>query len=298
MKEIVIISGKGGTGKTTLTGAFAVLAGKSVLADCDVDAADLHLIIQPEIEQKSPFISGNEAVINNQICINCEKCFNYCRFEAIAPLADGTLRVDSSSCEGCGACLQLCPVSAIEFPAQLCGHYFHSATAYGPMVHAELAIGAENSGRLVTLVRKEAAKIAKERALDLIIVDGPPGIGCPVIASITGADAVVLVAEPSLSGLHDLKRVAQLSQHFNLPLYLCINKWDLNPQLSGELEEWILARGGTLLGRIAYSKESTRAQIAGKTIVENGESRLKSEVEAVWNRLYEETILQRKPVNR
>lgn len=298
MKEIVVISGKGGTGKTTLTGAFAALAGKAVIADCDVDAADLHLIIHPERESKSPFISGNEAVINSELCINCQKCLNYCRFEAIEAVTEGALRVDSGTCEGCGACLQVCPVSAIDFPARLCGHYFHSSTKYGPMIHAELAIGAENSGRLVTLVRNEAAKAAKEQSLELIIVDGPPGIGCPVIASITGAGAVVLVAEPSLSGVHDLKRVARLSQHFNLPLYLCINKWDLNPQLSGELEEWIMQRGGTLLGRISYSREFTEAQIAGKTIVESGESKLKSEVEAVWQRLYEEVILNKKPVNR
>lgn len=296
MKEVVVISGKGGTGKTSITGALAALSTNIVLADCDVDAADLHLIIPPEIKRKIPFISGHEAVIRSEKCIGCEECLNYCRFEAIGHKADGTLEVDSSACEGCGACLQLCPVSAIDFPEQNCGHYFHSRTAYGPMVHAELAIGAENSGRLVSLVRKEAAKVAKEENAEILIVDGPPGIGCPVIASITGADAVVLVAEPTLSGVHDLKRVIELTAHFNLPLYLCINKWDLNPEQSDELERLVQKKGGTLLGRVSYSQKFTKAQIAGKTIVENGESKLKSEVEAIWKRLHEEILLNKKPV--
>ena len=286
MKEIVIVSGKGGTGKTSIAASFAALAEKAVTADCDVDAADLHLILNPKIEKEIEFISGNEAIIDPEKCNACGKCEELCRFDAISlNISSGKYEVDAPSCEGCSVCVHFCPVNAIAFPECKCGDWYISETRFGPMVHAKLGIAAENSGKLVSLVRNKAKKIAEETNASLVIVDGPPGIGCPVIASITGADAVVAVTEPTLSGAHDLMRVLSLAKFFEVRAYLCINKWDINPELSDKIESDAQKEGVTLLGRISYDPEVTKAQIAAKSVVEHKTGIAASEIETSWKTL-------------
>lgn len=288
MKEFVIISGKGGTGKTSLTACFAALAKNAVLADCDVDAADLHLVIEPEVKESSVFISGNEAIINPETCIACGKCKKLCRFDAISETANGIMEIDPASCEGCGVCVHFCPVQAIDFPKRKCGDWFISKTRFGSMVHAKLGIAAENSGKLVSLVRGEAKKIAEKTNASLVIIDGPPGIGCPVIASITGANAVIAVTEPTLSGAHDLLRVLSLAKFFEIKSYLCVNKWDINPELTEKIEADARKAGVSVLGRISYDPEITTAQIAGKSVVEHKVGKASKEIETIWKTLCEQ----------
>lgn len=285
MKEIVIISGKGGTGKTSITSSFASLAKNTVLADCDVDAADLHLILDPEIKTANDFISGNLAVINRDNCLGCEVCLDVCKFDAIKRDDDGSFTIDAASCEGCGVCVEFCPTSTIEFPQRHCGQWFESQTRYGTMIHAKLGIAAENSGRLVSMVRQEAKRVAEKQNADLIIVDGPPGTGCPVIASITGADAVVAVTEPTLSGLHDLKRIIKLTAHFGIRTFVCVNKWDINPHNTAEIERFVESSGCQFIGKIPYSKEVTKAQIEGRSVVESGSEEIKTQITTIWENL-------------
>ncbi len=272
MKEIVVISGKGGTGKTSVLASFAVLAKNTVLADCDVDAADLHLVLKPNIIERHDFISGHEAVVLQDICDSCGACLNLCRFDAIKelqqPSGKSIFEVDPHSCEGCGVCHTFCPLKAIDFPDRHCGEWMISDTRAGPMVHAKLGIAAENSGKLVSTVREEARKIAKEKNHDLILVDGPPGTGCPVIASITGASMVLVVTEPTLSGEHDLKRILELAKHFNIPAYVCVNKWDISPDMTKRIEKLALSMGVSVLGRIRYDKGVTKAQTEALAVVE------------------------------
>ena len=234
MKELVVISGKGGTGKTSITASFAVLADRPVIADCDVDASDLHLVLSPQIKECHEFRSGHEAVIRQDDCIGCGECLSHCRFKAVQvsgkPGQRAQFFIDPVSCEGCGVCVRFCPEHAIDFPERLCGEWMISETRCGPMVHARLGTAAENSGKLVSTVRREAKRIAKENNSPLIITDGPPGIGCPVIASVTGASLVLAVTEPTVSGEHDLKRVLSLARHFSIPALVCVNKWDINPE--------------------------------------------------------------------
>ena len=233
MKELVVISGKGGTGKTSVVASFAALAPHPVLADCDVDAADLHLILSPTICDREDFIGGSRATIDSSLCIACGQCLRYCRFDAIHPTPDGrTYQVDPIACEGCGVCERFCPAEAIDFSPAVNGEWYVSNTRYGPMVHARLGIAEENSGKLVTLVRKKAKETAQALGLNLMITDGSPGVGCPVMASLTGADGVLLVTEPTPSGFHDLDRVVDLLQRFQLPAMVCINKADLNLELT------------------------------------------------------------------
>jgi len=229
--ELVVISGKGGTGKTSVTASLAVLAGRSVLADCDVDAADLHLLLAPRIEQRRDFYSGHQAVIRQTDCIGCGACLAYCRFEAVQrqPAPDHTtlFTIDPALCEGCGVCVHFCPVNAIDFNERWCGEWMISTTRCGPMVHARLGTAAENSGKLVSLVRQEARRLAEAEGITRILVDGPPGIGCPVISSITGADTVLVVTEPTVSGIHDLERVVALAvDQFHIATAVCVNKYD------------------------------------------------------------------------
>lgn len=286
MKEIVIISGKGGTGKTSLTASFAALALKAVLADCDVDAADLHLILAPHIVQKTDFISGHEAVIRQDDCIKCGECKTLCRFEAVYLVEDSVrYEIDSAGCEGCGVCVHFCPARAIDFPERVCGEWFISDTRFGPMVHARLGISGENSGKLVSLVRREAKQLALERSADLLLVDGPPGIGCPVIASITGVDQVVVITEPSLSGKHDLERVLKLARHFKVPASVCVNKWDINPETTEQIEEESRRSGASVLGRIPYDREVTAAQIAGQSVVEYSNGPASKAIRSIWAQL-------------
>ncbi len=288
MKQIVIISGKGGTGKTSVTASFAVLADQVVLADCDVDAADLHLILQPEIKRREVFRSGHEAGIRTVDCTGCGVCEEVCRFDAIGRAEDGaTYFVRDMSCEGCGVCVSACPVGAIDFPEREGGEWFISATRCGPMVHARLTPGGENSGRLVALVREQAVELAKERKADWVLVDGPPGIGCPVIASLTGTDLAVIVTEPTLSGAHDLSRVLDLTKHFRIPVALVVNKYDLNVGMAERLEREAEERGAFLAGRLSYDGAFTEAQRLGLSVVEYGKGPAAEEIKELWKRIRE-----------
>ena len=288
MKELVVISGKGGTGKTSIVASFASLAKNAVFADCDVDAADLHLVLEPKIMQKSDFSGGKRAAIVGQKCSGCGKCQELCRFDAIHLNGEGndvvekTFTVDPISCEGCKVCVEFCPVDAIEFNNCINGQWFISDTRFGPMVHAKLGIAEENSGKLVTLIRKEAKRIATEEEKDLIIIDGSPGIGCPVIASITGADLVLIITEPTLSGKHDLGRVADLAASFGIPTLLCINKSDLNREITAQIAEEAGNRGVKLAGKIRYDKAFTKAQIMKATVIEYTGGRVSEEIKTLW----------------
>ncbi len=286
MKEIVIVSGKGGTGKTSLTASFAALAANAVLADCDVDAADLHLILDPQVVYKADFISGHEALVDRNGCIGCGECERLCRFAAVHPNhGTGRYEINPVACEGCGVCVHFCPAGAIQFPERHCGEWYISDTRFGPMVHARLGIAAENSGKLVSLVRKEAKRIAAERSARLLLVDGPPGIGCPVIASITGVDLMVVVTEPTLSGKHDLERVLHLARHFKVPALVCVNRWDINSELTEQIEEESRRWGATVAGRIPYDTEVTAAQIKGQSVIEHGNSPASKEIRSIWKQL-------------
>jgi len=288
MKELVVISGKGGTGKTSIVAAFAALAKKAVLADCDVDAADLHLLLQPDIKQSHDFSGGKLASVITGKCIGCGRCEEVCNFDAVifnGPADDVvgiTYTIDSIACEGCGVCVYFCPVDAIEFKDAINGKWFVSDTRFGPMLHARLGIAEENSGKLVSLIRKEAKRIATEQNKDLIIVDGSPGIGCPVIASIAGADLVLVVTEPTIAARHDLDRVAELTEHFKIPTVVCINKYDINVRIAKSIEKEALERNLKVVGKIAYDIAVTKAQIAAKSIVEYSSNGLKEQIVSLW----------------
>jgi MinD superfamily P-loop ATPase len=297
MKEVVIISGKGGTGKTSLTAAFATLAarqGKVVFADCDVDAADLHLVLSPKIIERHEFISGHVARVDPKRCLSsgedgsCSKCIELCRFGAIVHSYKTGCAIDEGSCEGCGVCVRFCPSKAIDFVPRRCGEWYVSDTRFGPLAHAALDARAENSGKLVTTVRKEAKRIAEETKADWIIVDGSPGTGCPVIASITGADEVVIVTEPTMSGQHDLERVASLARHFAIPFSVVVNKADINQAMADAAESWCDRNGVSFLGMIPYDRAVTKAQIAGKSVMEYGESgehNITAVIGGIWERI-------------
>lgn len=286
VREVLIISGKGGTGKTSLAAAFAFLAEGAVMADCDVDASDLHLLLAPTLREKHIFRAGHEAVIRAKDCVGCGTCRRHCRFEALLreKTDDGrdVYMVDPLACEGCGVCVTVCPKKAIDFPEAECGAWFLSDTRVGPMAHARLHPGGENSGKLVSHVRKEAMRMAQETGRELVIIDGPPGTGCPVIASLGGVSLAVVVTEPTLSGEHDCARVLDLAKHFSVPAAVCINKWDINPEQAMRIETMVAARGAHFLGRIGYDHAMTQAQRAGKIILEMDQSTLATEVRAVW----------------
>ena len=288
MKELVVISGKGGTGKTSLVASFAALAEKVVLADCDVDAADLHLVLDPKIVRRENFSGGSRARINSDRCTACGKCEEICRFDAISfdgagnGNADKTYRVDPIACEGCGVCAWFCTDKAIEFGPVVNGEWFISDTRRGPMVHAKLGVAEANSGKLVSLVRTEAKKIAEDRNLDLVLIDGSPGIGCPVIASIGGADLVLVVTEPTLSGMHDLERVADLTRHFGIETVLCINKWNLNEDIASRIEAQTGRQGLKLAGRVRYDRAVTEAQIKKLSVVEYASNGVANDIRDIW----------------
>jgi len=288
MKELVVISGKGGTGKTSIVAAFANLAKNAVFADCDVDAADLHLVLEPDVKRTSDFSGGKQASIVAEKCIGCGKCKELCKFDAINlngpanDLVGKTFTVDPVSCEGCKVCVEFCPADAIEFKDAINGQWFISDTRFGTMVHAKLGIAEENSGKLVFLIRKETKRIAEEQKKGLIIVDGSPGIGCPVIASITGADLVLIVTEPTLSGKHDLERVAELAAGFNIPVLVAINKFDLNPDMATQIEEDARKQNMKVVGKIRYDKAFTKAQIMKTSVVEYTSGAVTEDVKALW----------------
>lgn len=281
MKELTIISGKGGTGKTSVVASFAALAENIVLADADVDAADLHLILAPEIKHEEDFKGGRTAQIDLETCTECGECLERCQFNAISP----DFVVNRIDCEGCGVCVHFCPVEAIDFPQNICGRWYISDTRFGPMVHARLGIAEENSGLLVSLVRNQARVLAEDRGLDTIVVDGPPGIGCPVIASITGTSAVLIVTEPTLSGLHDLERVGGLAAHFKIPTLACVNKFDLNEEISDRIADYCARNHIELVGRIPYDTAVTYAMVAGKSIVEFSDGKVSDAIKEIWRKV-------------
>ena len=280
MKEIVVLSGKGGTGKTSIVASFAALARSKVLVDCDVDAADLHLLLQPAIKHTEEFWSGKTAFIDKRFCTRCEVCETVCRFEAIR-----NFKVDPISCEGCGFCFHGCPEGTIKMRNNLAGHWFISDTRYGPLVHARLGIAQENSGKLVALVRQNARLIAEGEGYSHILSDGPPGIGCPVISSLSGADLALLVTEPTLSGMHDLERILGVCRHFGVPAMVCINKYDLNEENTCQIEEFCLEQGIEVISRLPFDNVVTEALVQGLPVVEYSEGRLTQEIEALWQRV-------------
>ena len=288
-KELVVISGKGGTGKTSIVASLAALAEKAVLADCDVDAADLHLVLEPIVVKRKKFSGGSRARIKSGHCTACGKCEEVCRFDAIYFDGPGngkvekTYRVDPIGCEGCGVCAWFCTDNAIEFGPVVNGEWFISDTRCGPLVHAKLGVAEENSGKLVSIVRTQAKQIAEDRKLDLVLIDGAPGIGCPVIASVVGADLVLVVTEPTLSGLHDLKRVADLTKHFGIETLVCINKCDLNEDIASQIETQADQRGLKLAGRVRYDRAVTEAQIKRLSVVEYASDGIVSEIRELWS---------------
>ncbi len=282
IRELVIVSGKGGTGKTSITAAFASLAENNVLCDADVDAADLHLLMAPDVQNKHDFMGGSIAEINQDGCVECGRCLELCKFDAISD----DYVVDPISCEGCGVCVDLCPEETIAFPVQKCGEWFISNTRFGPMVHARLGIAEENSGKLVSLIRQETKKLAEENGHELILTDGPPGIGCPVIAAIGGATALVIIVEPTVSGLHDMKRVAELAAHFKVPGLVCVNKYDLNKEMSEQIERYAKEKNMQILGRIPFDPAFTWAMIAGENVLEQApDSEAAAAIRKIWGEI-------------
>ena len=281
MKQIVIISGKGGTGKTVITGAFAALAENKVMADCDVDAADLHLLLNPEIKERHEFWSGKTARIDKGLCKMCSKCITVCRYDAI----NDDFTIDPVSCEGCGFCSHICPHGAIKMEENLAGEWFISETRFGSMVHAKLGVAEENSGKLVSLVRKKAKDLADEKKSDWVIIDGTPGIGCPVIASLSGIDCALVVTEPTLSGLHDADRVIRVTKHFGVPAKVIINKYDLNIDMTEKIEKYCKDNDIELIGKVMFDESVVKAMVEAKTVIEYKDSSAKEEIINIWKRL-------------
>ena len=281
VKEITVLSGKGGTGKTSVTAALAVLTKKTVFTDCDVDAPDLHMLLKPEVLKTQEFKASRVAVIDEEECVQCGKCEEHCRFGAITNLV-----IDPILCEGCGVCSYICPVAAVALEKKVSGYAFISKTKYGPMSHALLNPGAENSGKLVSLVRKNAKKVAEKENCELIINDGPPGIGCPVIASLGGVDLGLIVVESTLSGIHDMKRALDLLNHFNITAQVCINKYDINEENTNRIVEFCESRTVKVVGKIHFNSIVTKAMVVGKSVVEYSPDNIVSqEIEIIWKRV-------------
>lgn len=291
MKTLAVVSGKGGTGKTSLVASFAKLAVRAVLADCDVDAADLHLILAPQIRNEEAFSGGKRASVKAEKCTDCGMCEAVCRFGAVhrngQPLSPGhgTYLIDLVACEGCGVCYWVCADNAIEFSDTASGTIFVSDTRYGPMVHAQLHPAQENSGKLVTRVRTIAQELAVRNDLELIILDGSPGIGCPVIASVTGADLVLVVTEPTQSGRHDLDRVTELTASMRIPTVVCVNKWDINPEITARIEDNADRSGVSVVGKVRYDPAFTAAQVMRSSVVEYTGGAITQEIRDLWRRV-------------
>jgi len=289
MKELVVISGKGGTGKTSVVASFASLAEHAVSADCDVDAADLHLVLEPRVLRREDFTAGSKARIKAGHCTACGKCKELCRFDAIHYDGPGSgrvpkaYRVDTIACEGCGVCFDYCGEKAIAFEPAVCGEWFISQTRCGPMVHARLGIAAENSGKLVTQLRRTARRVAADNGAELILCDGSPGIGCPVIASLTGASLALFIVEPTASGQHDFLRVAELTAQLRVPGIMAVNKADLNEDIAGGLEDLARKHGIAVAERIPYDRAVTKAQVARKTVVESSDGPAARAIRCLYN---------------
>jgi MinD superfamily P-loop ATPase len=285
MKQIVVISGKGGTGKTVMSACFASLARNAVLADVDVDAANLHLLLRPEIQERHMFRSGRKARVDREKCTACGICLPLCRFNALLEDEGGKAVVESLSCEGCGLCHYICPEKAIEMEVQVAGEWYISMTKYGPFVHARLGVAEENSGKLVTEVRKKAREIAEREGRDLVIMDGAPGIGCPVIASLTGTDLALIVTEPTPSGRHDMERIAALARHFNIRAACCLNKFDLNPENSEQIESWCVEQSIPVVGKIAFDTAVPESVVRGLPYVEYTSNSSTDDIRRMWSSL-------------
>ncbi len=281
MKQIVLISGKGGTGKTFLSASFACLSKNSCFVDCDVDAANLYILLKPEIKVKDIFKSGKKPFIKKELCNKCGKCYEICRFDAIIQESDG-FDIDNISCEGCGFCKNICPLEAIVLEESISGEWFVSSTKYGPFVYAKLGIGEENSGKLVSKIRQISKEIAQKEKLDFIIIDGPPGIGCPVISSLSGVDLAVVVVEPTLSGIYDMKRIISLAKFFKVSVKVVINKYDINLENSNAIENYCKEEKIPLAGKIPYSKEIIKSVVAGVPFVEFSKGKISKEVSEIW----------------
>ncbi len=288
MKEIVVLSGKGGAGKTSITAGFAALGAKQlVLADCDVDAADMHLLTAPEILREEDFYSGKTARVITEGCVHCFKCMEVCHFDAVLHKG-GEFVIDPMECEGCGYCYHICPTHTIEMLPRLAGKFYVSKTRFdNTLVHARLGIAADNSGKLVTKVREEAKKIAESQQMDYVLIDASPGIGCPVVASLTGANFVVMVTEPTVSGMHDLSRVYELIEKLHLKSGCVINKADLNKKKAEEIKKFLQAKNIRLLCEIPYNIKFTEAISLGKTIVEYDKGMLKDKIVSTWEKVKE-----------
>jgi len=284
MKQVVIISGKGGTGKTVISACFATLPPQKVMADADVDAANLHILLDPMIQETHAFSGGSKAQIDPQACTGCGECKEVCRFDAVEEGESG-FRIDPLYCEGCSVCSHICPVEAITMEPGISGHWFVSQTQYGPFVHAKLGAGEENSGKLVTEVRKKAKDIAQEKNLSLVVIDGPPGIGCPVIASLSGTDLALVVTEPSLSGIHDMQRVIRMAQHFRTQTACCINKYDLNLQQTARIERWCEEESVPILGKIPYDEAVIESLTRMIPLTESEHSPAGEMIKSLWREL-------------
>ena len=285
MREILVISGKGGTGKTSITASFAHIAGSKILCDLDVDTPDLHLLLQPTHEREVGFHAGNEARIDLANCVDCGICEAMCHYNAILRDSDGALKVDPIRCEGCKVCVTFCPEQTISFPEKHCGTWYVSSTRFGTMVHAQLFPGEENSGRLVALLKNEAKSLAKKNNIDLILSDGVPGVGCPVISSLSGAHFVVIVTEPTPSGRHDLERVAKLCKHFRLPAGIIINKADLNRDESTNIINYCRKNNHPLLAELPHDPQVTEAMVKGCAVTELGDSEIAEGIRSAWKKI-------------
>jgi MinD superfamily P-loop ATPase len=281
VKQITVISGKGGTGKTSITAAFASIGENAVFADCDVDAADLHLIFKPDIKETKSFHGLKIASIDKEICTECKKCYDNCKFNAI----DEDINIINESCEGCGLCEYICPVDAIKMTDRESGFSYISDTRFGPMSHAMLKTAEEASGKLVTVVRNNAKTLAEKKKKDLIIIDGPPGIGCPVISSISGVDLVLIVTEPTLSAIHDLERIIGVAQHFKIPAVVCINKYDINLNNTEKIEQYCKSNNINVVGKLPYDTVVTEAMIHEKNVIEFSKGDFSDMVIKMWNNI-------------
>jgi len=281
MKQITIISGKGGTGKTTLVASFAALAENIVIADCDVDAPDLHLLLHPEIVKREDFKGSKVAAMDKTKCIECGRCKEACRFNAISGTKSG-YAVNQARCEGCGVCVFVCEQEAIRLEERVSGYAFISKTKYGTMAHAQLNIAEEASGKLVTVVRNNAQRVAEEEGSALILIDGSPGIGCPVIASLTGVDLALVITEPTMSGLHDLARILDVTRHFGIATVVCINKCDINEENSRKITEFCKKRRVTIVRNIPYDSVVTDAMVAGMSVVEFSDCAVSDAIKEIW----------------